>query len=498
VAVWHSAMSPGERYDNWDRVRHGELPIIVGPRSALFAPVQNLGVIILDEEHDHAYKQTERAPLYQAREAAIQLGRLTGALVILGSASPDLETYYKAERGEYRLLTLPKRMLAHTQHLLVQKGLLKRQKSHGNGHGRFSQPAPREDNVLNPSLTFLPLPKVEIVDLREELKAGNRSIFSRALQIAMAETLKRGEQIILFLNRRGAATFVNCRDCGYVQRCPQCDTCMTYHADGEKLICHYCGYQQPPANICPDCESRRIRYLGLGTQRVEEAVQQLFPQASVLRWDQDTSRKQGSHDIFLQHFMSGQAQIMVGTQMVTKGLDLPLVTLVGVVSADISLYLPDFRASERTFQLLMQVAGRAGRSPLGGRVIIQSYTPDLPVIKAAARHDYAHFYQMELAFRREQHYPPFKRMAMLHYSGSSEERSLAEAQKMADRLRLYVERMGLPTVEIIGPTPHYVYRLRSQYRWFILLRAANPPELLRPLMPLPYGWKVDIDPVSMI
>lgn len=251
----------------------------------------------------------------------------------------------------------------------------------------------------------LPLPEVEVVDLREELRAGNRSIFSRSLQAAMRTTLSRGEQVILFLNRRGTASFVICRDCGYVMTCPRCETTLTYHTSGELMVCHYCGYRAKIVEECPRCGSDRIRFFGLGTQRVEEAVKQMFPEAQPIRWDWDSTRTKGSHHVFLDHFMNGRANVMIGTQMVAKGLDLPLVTLVGVISADTALYLPDFRAGERTFQLLMQVAGRAGRSPLGGRVIIQSYTPDQVPIEAASNHDYEGFYQMELAFRREQRYP---------------------------------------------------------------------------------------------
>ncbi|MDM8526801.1 primosomal protein N' [Anaerolineales bacterium HSG24] len=490
VALWHSALSPGERYDAWDRVRNRELSLVVGARSALFAPLQNLGVIVVDEEHDAAYKQMERPPLFHARHAAIELGRLTGALVILGSASPDVVSYHQAKLGNYKLMSLPKRVLAHVDHVNVQKRLIQNLAPKGRTvpFGRGADAA---------GLTSLPLPTVELIDLREELKAGNRTIFSRALQEAMYETLQRGEQVILFLNRRGNATFVNCRDCGYVQRCPHCDTTLTHHRQGELLICHYCGYRQLPFQICPECKNKRIRYFGLGTQRVEEAVRHNFPYATSIRWDQDVSRKRGSHDIFLQHFMSGRANIMVGTQMVTKGLDLPLVTLVGVISADTSLFLPDFRAAERTFQMLVQVAGRAGRSPLGGRVIIQSYNLEQPVIQAAARYDYLSFYNMEIKFRREQQYPPYKRLAVLLYSGAGEERAKAEAENMAEQLRRYMTRLGLPNVEIVGPTPHYVPRLRTQFRWFILVRATNPPELLRPLMPLPFGWKIDVDPVSI-
>jgi primosomal protein N' (replication factor Y) len=339
---------------------------------------------------------------------------------------------------------------------------------------------------------------VEVVDMREELKAGNRTIFSRLLQEAMRETLKREEQVILFLNRRGAASFVICRDCGYVMTCPRCETTLTYHASGELMVCHYCGYRDQTPESCPACHSQRIRYFGLGTQRVEEAITRMFPKAQTIRWDRDSTRQKGSHDLFLQHFLSGRANVMVGTQMVAKGLDLPLVTLVGVISADTALYLPDFRAAERTFQLLMQVAGRAGRSPLGGRVIVQSYNPDQVPIEAAANHDYEGFYRMELAFRREQRYPPFKRLALLQYAGPGLERSTAEANHLAGRLQRHVQRLGLPAVEIIGPTPSYVRRVHHQYRWHILVRAQDPAAVIRPLVPLPQGWTIDVDPVTLL
>ena len=485
VAVWHSALSPGERFDTWERVRSGELRVVVGPRSALFAPVKKLGVIIVDEEHEPAYKQRDRPPIFHAREAALELGQRANALVILGSATPDVASYRRAERGEFRLLELPNRILAHTKHLAVQAALLKRGKT-------IPTPAPGSDFVA------LPLPQVEVVDLREELKAGNRTIFSRALQTAMRKTLQRGEQVILFLNRRGTASFVICRDCGYVMDCPRCETTLTYHASGELMVCHYCGYRAKPVETCPTCRSDRIRYFGLGTQRVEESVQAMFPQARTIRWDWDTTRQKGSHHLFLQQFVEGKANVMVGTQMVAKGLDLPLVTLVGVISADTALYLPDFRAAERSFQLLMQVAGRAGRSPLGGTVIVQTYNPDQVAIEAAANHDYEGFYQMELAFRREQRYPPFKRLALLLFTGPGPQRSAAAARDLAGRLRRHVERQGLPAVEVIGPTPSYVRRVRNQYRWHLLVRAYDPASVLRPLLPLPRGWKVDIDPVTLL
>jgi primosomal protein N' (replication factor Y) len=451
----------------------------------------------VDEEHEPAYKQRDRLPIFHARDAALELGRLSRAMVIMGSATPDVVTYRQGERGEYQLLTLPYRILAHTRHLAVQQAMLKRKvegerwKIEG---GVSSQPS----NLPTSHFVTLPLPHVEVVDLREELKAGNRSIFSRSLQNAIRAALQREEQVILFLNRRGAASFVICRDCGFVMRCPRCDTTLTYHTSGELMVCHYCGHRDRTPERCPQCHSERIRYFGLGTQRVEDAVKAMFPQAKTIRWDWDTTRRKGSHDVFLQHFLSGKANVMVGTQMVAKGLDLPLVTLVGVISADTALYLPDFRAAERTFQLLMQVAGRAGRSPLGGRVIVQTYNPDQLAIQAASQHDYLGFYQTELAFRQEQSYPPFKRLALLMYSGSGPDRSATEAQRLAERLHLHVERQGLPAVEIIGPTPSYVQRVRSQYRWHILLRAPDPASVLRPLLPLPQGWRVDIDPVTLL
>ena len=487
VAIWHSALSPGERYDTWERVRRGDLNIVVGPRSALFAPVQNLGVIIVDEEHEPVYKQRNRPPIYHAREAALALGKFTGAQVILGSATPDVASYRRAERSEFRLLSLPRRVLAHTQHVIVAQRLRQAGK-------QIPAPVPGQSAPF----VSLPLPPVEVVDMREELKAGNRTIFSQALQAGIRDRLKRNEQVILFLNRRGAASFVVCRDCGHVMSCPHCDNTLTHHTQNNLMVCHYCGYRNRPPETCPACHSKRIRYFGLGTQRVEETVREMFPQAKTIRWDWDTTRQKGSHDVFLQHFMQGRANVMIGTQMVAKGLDLPLVTLVGVISADTALYLPDFRAGERTFQLLMQVAGRAGRSPLGGEVLVQSYTPDQVPIEAAANHDYEGFYQTELAFRREQRYPPFKRLALLLYSGPGLERSAAAVKQVAEDIRLHVARQGLPAVEITGPTPSYVRRVRNQYRWHILIRAYNPAEVLRPLMPLPYGWRVDIDPVTLL
>ncbi len=514
TALWHSALSPGERFDTWERVRQGDLPVVVGPRSALFAPLKNLGLIIIDEEHEPAYKQ-EHPPTFHARDVAIEYARLKDIPLIMGSATPDVVSYRKAERGEYHLLHLPNRILAHKKHLAVQEMLLSRgaggQGSRGAGGqvgGGAGEWGAQATNDKGPVLSLskgqmtedvvaLPLPPVEIVDLREELKSGNRTIFSRALQQGIEKTLKAGEQVILFLNRRGTATFVNCRDCGYVMVCPQCDTTLTYHAPAQQMVCHYCGYQSGVPQTCPECHGKRIKYFGLGTERVEAHLRRMFPYARPIRLDQDTTRRRDSHYTFLQHFVEGRANVMIGTQMVAKGLDLPLVTLVGVISADTALYLPEFRAAERTFQILTQVAGRAGRSPLGGRVIVQTYTPEQPALLAAAEHDYLSFYEDELRFRYEQGYPPFKRLARLTYSAYGQEKSQAAAQEMANRLRLWVAQQGFPAVQIIGPAPMYVQRIRSRYRWQILVRAPNPPQVLGPV-PLPLGWKVDIDPVSLL
>jgi primosomal protein N' (replication factor Y) len=344
---------------------------------------------------------------------------------------------------------------------------------------------------------YLPLPPVQIVDLRAELRAGNRSIFSRALRQVMDEALGRGEQIILFLNRRGTATFVLCRDCGHVLRCPQCEIPLTYHGPRTRLVCHRCNYREPQPSHCPQCGSKRIRYFGLGTERVEATVQEYWPEARLIRWDRDTARTHAAHANILQRFVDGAADVLIGTQMVAKGLDLPLVTVVGVISADTALNLPDFRAGERTFQLLTQVAGRAGRGLLGGRVILQTYHPDHYAIAAAAAHDYTGFATRELAFRREQGYPPYRRLAKLVYRDASPSRARAEAETLAQILRDALARRELPVTDLIGPAPPFFARVRGRYRWQILLRHASPFEFLQSV-PIPLGWQVDVDPVNVL
>lgn len=484
MAVIHSKLSVGERYDTWRRCRDGSVDVVVGTRSALFAPLPNLGLIVLDEEHDTSYKQAE-TPHYHARETAIELARRVGATVILGSATPDLETYYRATRGEFKLLELPKRVMGHTK-IITQ--------SAATAPGRK---VVREFGPEYPDARYMELPPVEIVDLRAELKAGNRSMFSRALQREMARVLAANEQVILFLNRRGSATFILCRDCGYVFKCKRCDNPLTFHGMGNELQCHHCGRRDRVPVKCPNCGSARIRYFGMGTEKVQEEIERLFPVARTLRWDVDVTRGKDSHEEILEKFVAHQADVMIGTQMIAKGLDLPLVTLVGVVSADTSLNLPDWRASERTFQLLTQVAGRAGRSILGGKVIVQTYNPDHYAIAAASRHDYHAFYEREISFRRELGYPPFRRLIRMLYAHASEARARIEAERLFRLLTDRIAQRGLPGIDLIGPAPAFFHRVRGEYRFHILVRGEKPHMLVEDIA-LPLGWRVDVDPVSVL
>jgi primosomal protein N' (replication factor Y) len=485
IAVAHSKLSLGERYDGWRRMRDGEVDVVIGSRSAVFAPLPRLGLIVLDEEHEWSYKQ-EKMPRYHARDVALKYAELTGAVVILGSATPSVESYYRAQRGEYKLLRLPQRIMGHRRRIEEQRARYQvagiRYQVVGEGY---------EESL------YAEMPPVQVVDLRQELRAGNRSIFSRALQEAMTVALAAGEQVILFLNRRGAATFIMCRDCGHVLKCPRCEVPLTYHLAEDDLICHHCNLRTFVPQTCPNCWSGRIKFFGIGTQKVEQVTRQLFPQARIVRWDRDTTGGKLSHEEFLRQFIERRADVMIGTQMIAKGLDLPLVTLVGVVTADTALHLPDFRAGERTFQILTQVAGRAGRSILGGKVIIQTYTPEHYGIQAASRHDYESFYQQELAFRREQGYPPFSRLVKLVYIHRDERRCQEEAEKLHRVLRNKIARLGLPGVDLIGPAPCFFRRLRGQYRWQIIVRGQDPHPLLQDLA-LPLGWRVDVDPVSVL
>ena len=460
VAVLHSKLSLGEQFDEWHRIRDGEFDVVIGSRSALFAPQPDLGLIVIDEEHEWTYKQTDRSPRYHARNAALKLAELVGAVVILGSATPDLESYHRAQRGDYRLLELPERVGE------IQEGAYPR---------------------LSP---------VEVVDLRKELKSGNRSIFSRSLHQAISNALDAKEQVILFLNRRGTSSFVQCRDCGHVMHCRRCEMALTYHAHESHLICHQCNYRVPPPTTCPECWGRRIKFLGIGTQKVEEETALTFPQARILRWDHDATRGKFSHEEILRKYQSHEADILIGTQMIAKGLDIPLVTLVGVINADIGLYLPDFRAGERTFQILSQVAGRAGRGIRSGRVIIQTYATDHYAIIAAARQDYRSFYQQEIAFRHHYGNPPFNRLASMVYTHTNAERCREEAERMVRLLREERDSQGLANTALIGPVPAYAQRVRGRYRWQVIIRSPDPVSIIAHT-PIPQGWTVDIDPVGL-
>ncbi|MGI6368340.1 MAG: replication restart helicase PriA [Anaerolineae bacterium] len=488
LAVMHSGLTPGERYDQWRRIRTGELRLVLGARSAILSPVQNLGLVVIDEEHEWTYKQ-DRSPDYHARDVALYLQKQLGATVILGSATPSLETRYRAERGEFVHLVLPRRVVGHRQSM--------GEKCPAPSQGS-SPPLTEAKQVATPDAgAFGELPPVHVVDLRQELREGNARIFSRALDAALEQTLAAQQQAILFVNRRGAATFVLCRDCGHVLACPACALPFTYHREGEDLLCHRCNIRRPAPDHCPQCGSARIRYFGLGTQRVEDELRARYPGARVVRWDQDTARVRGSQDAFLDSFLRGEADVLVGTQMVAKGLDLPRVTLVGVVSADTLLNLPDLRASERTFQLLAQVAGRAGRSPLGGQVIIQTYAPEHPAVVAASAHDYERFYRQEIAFRRTHWYPPLSRLIRLLYTGSNASRAQSAAEELYRTLSLRIQRQGLPEVDLIGPAPAYYSRLRDKWRWQILVRGRQPAEALHDMV-LPQGWRIEVDPESLL
>jgi primosomal protein N' (replication factor Y) len=494
VGVIHSRLSDGERYDTWLKIRAGQIRLVVGPRSALFAPLKEIGLIVLDEEHDSSYKQTGTAPSYHARDVAQHLAEEHNALVLLGSATPDLVTYHRArETAQVRYLDLPRRILAHRRHLELQHDQYQDIKV------RYTPFSPEPGNAHD--VYSIDLPPVHVIDMRHELRVGNRTMFSRLLQQEIKRALAQQEQIILFLNRRGASTFVMCRDCGTVVRCPHCEIPLTYHLAGQSLTCHHCNHQQAVPSVCPICQSRRIKHFGVGTQRVQEALHELAPMARVLRWDRDTTAEYKSHDVILDRFTRHEADVLIGTQMVAKGLDLPLVTLVGVISADTALNLPDFRAAERTFQLLAQVSGRAGRGPSGGQVVLQTYTPEHYAIQLAAQHDYAGFYARERAFRQQMGYPPFARLARLIFGDPNQARCREKAQEFAHQLGRTIQRRQLGAIDLIGPAPCFFKRLRGQWRWQILARAPQPAaelERLFDLVPLPPGWQLDLDPLDVL
>jgi primosomal protein N' (replication factor Y) len=480
VGLSHSQLSQGERFDTWRRCRAGLLDVMVGPRSALFTPFPNIGLIVLDESHDDSYKEQERSPRYHTLRTAVAYAEILGAVSMFGTATPSVVTRYRAEQGRYHLVKLPQRILGHREHIAQQAERLGITDRYQDATG---------------DARYIDLPPVRVVDMRQELKSGNRSIFSRALQKSLDETLQAGHQAILFLNRRGSATYIFCRDCGWVARCPRCDTPLTHHTNSSQLTCHHCGYAVKSKKLCPSCGGSRVKEFGAGTERVQQEVEQFFPQARTIRWDWDSTRARGSHEVILAHFAAHRANVLIGTQMLAKGLDLPLVTLVGVVSADTGLYLPDFRSAERTFQVLTQVAGRAGRGLLGGRVILQTYQPDHYAIQAASKHDHDTFYRQELRHREELRYPPFTRLVRLVYRDTSDTRAEEEAVRLHGALEVKIQAMD-QKIDLIGPTSCFFKRIRGQYRWQIILRGSDPASAIPD--EFPDGWSINVDPINLL
>ncbi len=466
LAVLHSSLGTGELYDQWFRIQKGEARVVLGSRSAVFAPVPNLGLVVLDEEHEWSYKQSDPQPRYHAREVAEQLCALAGGTLVLGSATPDVVTYHRAATGSIRLHELRTRL------------------------------APTGDGAT----TEGSMPTGTVVDMREELKSGNRSVFSFRLKRAVRAAMAAGEQSILFVNRRGSARFMLCRACGYIPLCPSCqiplslDTSEPLHAT---LRCHNCSRSRRLEERCPRCDSGKYRPFGVGTQRIEQEARIEFPGARVARWDSDVMSRKGSHERMVEALEAGEVDVLVGTQMLAKGLDLPEMTVVGVVDADVGLSLPDYRSNERTFQLLSQVGGRAGRRGKPGHVYIQTYDPEATPIVCAANHDYSAFYEAEIAHRRRAGYPPFARLAKLVYRDSRREHGLEEATRVATAIRTARDAAGRAEPDVLGPNAAYIARVRGQYRWQIVLRGKDPASAIEGLR-LGQHWTVDIDPASLL
>ncbi|WP_066194034.1 MULTISPECIES: primosomal protein N' [Gracilibacillus] len=428
VAVMHSALSPGEKFDEWTKIQKQEVKVVVGARSAIFAPFTNIGIIIIDEEHETSYKQDEQ-PRYHAREVAKWRGKAHQCPIVLGSATPMLESYARAQKGVYQLLDMPARM------------------------------------------NETEMPPVEVVDMREELHAGNRTMFSRQLLEAIQTRLDRQEQVVLFLNRRGYSTFVMCRECGEVMKCPNCDIALTYHKNTHQLKCHYCDYQIPMVKECPACGSHSIRYFGTGTQKVEEALKEQIPEASIIRMDVDNTRRKGSHKRLLDAFGRGEANILLGTQMIAKGLDFENVTLVGVLAIDTMLHLPDFRSSEKTFQLLTQVSGRAGRHKLPGEVVIQTYTPDHYSIQHASKYNYAQFFSEEMMMRKGFGYPPYFFLTLVTVTHPNSFKAQEVTKTICKLLYKYLS----DEAKILGPTPSPMVRINNRYRYQCMVKYKDEP-----------------------
>jgi len=463
VAVLHSHQSDVERHRHWERIARGEVQVVVGARSAIFAPTPNLGLIVLDEEHEGSFKQ-DTAPRYHARDVALERARLEGIPLVLGSATPSLESWQRAQEQQFKLISMPRRVF-----------------------GR-------------------PMPGVIAVDLRIEFRdRRSRGAISRQLHIAMDESLKEGGQVILLLNRRGFSTHIQCPSCGHVVRCPECTIALTHHLQLQIALCHYCDYETPAPVECPECKFPGIRYGGLGTQRLEAEVRARFPEHRSLRMDTDTMQKPGSHERALASFHSGEVRILLGTQMIAKGLDFPNVTLVGVVNADTALHLPDFRAAERTFQLVTQVAGRTGRGEKGGRVLVQTFSPDHPAIVAALRHDFNRFARQELPIRRALAYPPFSGMVRIVVRGESEVLSGQFAAQIAEKIKAAIDALDMPA-RVLGPAPAPIAKLRGKHRFQIQTQAADSSRLRQAIRQVmaeikpddAVQWIVDVDPLDML
>ncbi|MFJ5749948.1 primosomal protein N' [Peribacillus frigoritolerans] len=430
VAVMHSGLSVGEKYDEWRKIHRKEVKVVVGARSAVFAPFESLGLVIIDEEHESSYKQ-EETPRYHARDVAIERAKSYGCPVILGSATPTLESFARAKKNVYKLLTLSQRMNKNA------------------------------------------LPAVDIVDMREELRTGNRSMFSELLFTKLKDRLEKGEQTVLMLNKRGHSSFVMCRSCGLVINCPNCDISLTYHRFNDIMKCHYCGFEEGMPSVCPECESEHIRFFGTGTQKVEEELAKILPEARVIRMDVDTTSKKGSHERLLNAFGEGKADILLGTQMIAKGLDFPNITLVGVLSADTMLHLPDFRSSEKTFQLLTQVSGRAGRHQLPGEVVIQTYTPEHYSIELSALQDYDAFYEREMYLRRQSHYPPYYYVVLITVSHEDLMKTVSVTEKITNYLGSRLNRDSV----VLGPVASPISRINNRYRYQCLIKYKREPDL---------------------
>ncbi|MGH4119988.1 primosomal protein N' [Clostridium sp.] len=463
IAVFNSRLSDGERFDEWMRVKFGNVKIAIGARSAIFLPFENLGLIVIDEEHESSYK-SDSNPKYDTREIAYMKCELEGCKLLLGSATPSIESYYKTTKNELQLIT------------------------------------------INARADGAAMPSVEIVDMREELMNNNRSIFSKSLHEGITQALKKDEQVILFLNRRGFSTFVSCRKCGYVFKCKKCDISLTYHNSSEYLTCHYCGEKEKISKTCPACGSTYVKYFGVGTEKIEQEINRIFPSARTLRMDFDTTRKKNSYEYIYNTFKNKQADILIGTQMVAKGLDFKNVTLVGVIAADLSLNLPDFRAFERTFQLLTQVSGRSGRGEKEGKVVIQTYNADNLTIQYAANNDYDSFYKNEIMLRETMDYPPFTRILVITMSSEDEKLLIKNIQNVGVNLTY---KMGEnDKITLLGPCPCGISRIKNFYRWQIIVKGNIKGEVAQEIKNLVYESvkkvytsirvSIDINPSNMM